>query len=155
MALSDQLYALAGRAKEAEDKGAAAKNKASAQLQRTSMPRTGRRAKQDVDAADRQARSHADQLNTKMDQGKGKVSDWWEDQQKNWNKGITKAREHMSEKKAEHDLNSAQKQADNAEKDASFAIEYAYAAIDEAEYEVLDAILLRKQADEMAGSTKM
>ena len=39
-----------------------------------------------------------------------------------------------------------------AEADASFAIDYASAAIDEAEYAVLDATLARKKADEMAAA---
>jgi hypothetical protein len=46
----------------------------------------------------------------------------------------------------------AESNAENAEEDASFAIDYAYAAIEEAEYAVLDAALARKQADELAAS---
>jgi hypothetical protein len=46
----------------------------------------------------------------------------------------------------------AQEYADQAEADASFAVDYAYAAIDEAEYAVLDAALARKEADEMAAA---
>jgi hypothetical protein len=134
------LYALATRAKEAQERGTAAREKASAQLQT------------DVDAAEQKARVHAEELSSKMDETKGKVSDWWEDTQKHWNKSIKEAREHIEEKRAERDLNKAQKKADRAEKDASFAVEYAYAALDEAEYEVLDAILLRKYADELAVS---
>ena len=40
--------------------------------------------------------------------------------------------------------------ADNAEDDAEFAIQYAVAAIDEAEYAVLDASLARKEAEELS-----
>ena len=41
-----------------------------------------------------------------------------------------------------------------SEKDASFAVDYAYAAIEEAEYAVLDARLARMNADDLAaGST--
>jgi hypothetical protein len=46
----------------------------------------------------------------------------------------------------------AQHNADNAEGDALFAIDYAYAAIEEAEYAVLDASLARMKADELAAS---
>ena len=42
--------------------------------------------------------------------------------------------------------------AENAEDDASFAIEYAYAAIEEAEYAALDATLARMEADELAAA---
>jgi hypothetical protein len=40
--------------------------------------------------------------------------------------------------------------ADMAEADADLAIDYAYSAIEEAEYAVLDAILARREADEAA-----
>jgi hypothetical protein len=44
--------------------------------------------------------------------------------------------------------------AENAEDDAVFAIRYAEAAIDEAEYAVLDAALTRAEADELAATTE-
>ena len=47
-------------------------------------------------------------------------------------------------------MDRAQRNAEIAEDDASFAVEYAYAAIEEAEYAVLDAALARKQADELS-----
>lgn len=45
----------------------------------------------------------------------------------------------------------AQRNADDAEEDAKFAIAHAYWAVEEAEYRVLDAALARKDADSMAG----
>jgi hypothetical protein len=60
-------------------------------------------------------------------------------------------KEDMADRRAEHDLDRANKRAENAEGDAAFAIDYAVAAIDEAEYAVLDAALARKEADELAG----
>ena len=57
-----------------------------------------------------------------------------------------------SSRKEEIDLDKAQANAETAEGDASFAIDYAYAAIEEAEYAVLDAALARKEADELAAS---
>jgi hypothetical protein len=56
----------------------------------------------------------------------------------------------MEVRKSEHDLKRAKNDAERAEHDAAFAIEFAYAAIAEAEYEVLDAILARAYADELA-----
>ena len=56
----------------------------------------------------------------------------------------------VSAERAAHDLKSAQKAADRAEDDAVFAIDYAYAAVDEAEYAVLDAMLTRMDADALA-----
>jgi hypothetical protein len=57
-------------------------------------------------------------------------------------------------KKADHDGKRTERRAGGreADADAEFAIEYAGAAIDEAKYAVLEAILARKSADD-AGST--
>jgi hypothetical protein len=53
-------------------------------------------------------------------------------------------------RKTEHDLHEAQRRADRAEDDARFAIDFAYSAIGEAEYAVLDASLARMEADEQS-----
>jgi len=45
-------------------------------------------------------------------------------------------------------------QADIAEQDAAFAIDYAYAAVEDAEYAALDARLARMNADELAAGAK-
>jgi hypothetical protein len=44
----------------------------------------------------------------------------------------------------------ALRNADGAEADADFAVDFAIAAIEEAEYAVLDATLARMKADELA-----
>ena len=49
-------------------------------------------------------------------------------------------------------MDRAQRYAENAEDDATFAVEYAYAAIEEAQYAVLDTALARKKADELAAA---
>jgi len=138
MALSDQLTKLAARAKEAEDHAAAAKSKARAQLER------------DVKTARESAKAQADQLRKTAEANKGQISDWWDGVQKSWNDFIARARQNIDEKRAEHDENVANRAADNAEDDAAFAIDYAYGAIEEAEYAVLDATLARMDADALA-----
>ena len=62
-------------------------------------------------------------------------------------------KEDLTDRRAEHDLDRANKRAENAEGDAAFAIDYAVAAIDEAEYAVLDASLARMEANELAGAS--
>ncbi len=141
MALSDQLTKLAARAKEAEDRAAAAKSKARAQLE------------QDVKAARDAAQAQADQLRKTADANKGKISDWWNGVQKSWDEHVATIRQNIDEKRAEHDLNAAQRDADIAEDDAAFAIDYASGAIDEAEYAVLDATLARMDADALAAGS--
>jgi hypothetical protein len=46
----------------------------------------------------------------------------------------------------------AEKIAEKREDDAAFAVEFAYAAIEEAEYAVLDAALARTEADEASAA---
>ena len=48
-----------------------------------------------------------------------------------------------------HDLHKAQHHADRAEEEARFAIDFAYSAVVEAEYAVLDAALARVEADDL------
>lgn len=142
MALSDQLSKLAARAKEAEDRAAAAMTKAKAQLE------------QDVKTARESAQAQADQLRKKAETDKTDLSAWSNDLQRSWNEHLAAARKQIDDRRAAHDLKTAQRNADNAEEDAAFAIDYAYGAIEEAEYAVLDATLARMEADELASGAK-
>jgi cell division septum initiation protein DivIVA len=65
MALSDQLTKLAARAKEAEDRAAAAKTKARAELE------------QDVQSAREAAQAQADQMREAVEADQSRVSEWW------------------------------------------------------------------------------
>src|SRR5215208_6496101 len=127
MALSDQLGKLAARAKEAEDHAAAARGKAKADLDR------------EVETAQASAQDQAEKLRETADASEEKVSAWWRDVQSNWNVHIAKVKDDIDSKRAEHDLARAQRNAESAEGDASFAIDFAYSAVVEAEYAVLDA----------------
>jgi len=140
MALSDQLSSLAARAKVAEDHAAAAKQKAKGDLQ------------QDVEAAHQSAAAQGDKLRQKAEDTKDKASASWDNVQRSWNDHLTAMRSDRDDRKAEHDLKSAQRAADRAEEDAEWAINYAYAAIDEADYTVLNAILARRDADARANA---
>ena len=138
MSASDQLSKLAGRAKDAEDHAAAAQAKAMADLE------------QDVETARASAQAQAETLRKKADASKGDISDWWRDVQSNWNQHIAVVHANIESKRAEHDRATAQRNAEIAEDDAAFAIDYAYGAIEEAEYAVLDAVLTRKEAEELS-----
>ncbi len=139
MALSDQLRRLANRAEEAEKNAAAASDKAKADLE------------QDRENSRAVAQQEAEQLREAADAGRGKISDWWNDVQRSWAEHIAQIQKNVENKKAEIDVDRAKGRADNAEADAEFAIEFAYTAIGEAEYAVLDANLARKEADELSG----
>jgi hypothetical protein len=138
MALSDQLTKLAARAKEVEDHAAAAKAQAKSDLQ------------QEVKNARESAQAQADKLHEHTEKTKGEISDWWNDLGREWKRQIDSIRREVDKGRAEHDLKHAQHVAERADEDAAFAIDYAYAALVEAEYAVLDAYLAHEEADELA-----
>jgi hypothetical protein len=138
MAQSDDLSKLTARAKEAEDRAAAAREKAKADLEA------------DRDNARAVGEQQAEDLRELAEENKGRISDRWADVQRAWDEAIAGVRGDIESKKEEHDLHKAQHRADRAEDDARFAIDFAYSAIVEAEYAVLDAGLARREAEEMS-----
>jgi len=142
--LADELTKLAARAQEAENRATAARGKAKADLE------------QDRDSARASAQAQAEKLHRKAEESRGNISAWWADVQKSWDAHAAELRDRVETKKAEHDVHVAQRRAENAEADAAFAIDFAYGAVVEAEYAVLDAVLARTEADELtqgAGAT--
>jgi len=138
MTASDQLYKLAARTKELEDRAAAMKDKGKGDLEKAVMQ------------ARESARPRADGLSRSTAASQGKLSSWWDNTQRAWNDHVNHIRDDIDEKRAAHDVRMAERNADGAEADADFAVDYAIAAIDEAEYAVLDATLARMKADELA-----
>jgi hypothetical protein len=141
MALSDQLRRLADRAQEAEQHAAAARDKAKAERE------------QDRERSREAAQQAAAQLRQAAEAGRGKISDSWNDVQRNWNEHSAQLQKSLDTKIAETDLARAQRHADHAEADALYAIDFAYSAIAEAEYAVINAELARRKADELAAGT--
>jgi hypothetical protein len=121
-----------------EDRAAAARAKAKGDLE------------QDVKRARESAQAQADTLRQSVEASQGRISAWWDSVQRSWNDHLAAVRKNVDEKEAAHDLKKARRIADQAEVDAEFAIDYAYAAIEEAEYAVLEATLARMEADEVA-----
>jgi hypothetical protein len=140
MALSDQFAKLAARAKQAEDRAAAAQGKARTDLE------------SDVSAARASAEAQGEKLRENAEAGKDKVSGRWNELQQSWNAHIAAVREDIDERQARHDRAQAEREADTAEDDAAYAIDYAYAAVEEAEYAVLQAALARMDADALEAS---
>ena len=138
--LADELTKLATRAKEAETHGAAARTKSRADLE------------QEVGSARATAQAHADRLRETAEERKGSISAWWTNVQESWDEHMAEVRAHVESKKEEHDVRVAQRRAENAEADAEFAIDFAYSAIVEAEYAVLDAVLAKKEADQLTAA---
>jgi hypothetical protein len=138
MALSDQLNDLAVKAKQVQDRVAAAKQKTKADLEG------------DVENARASAQAQADALHTKAEANKGKISAWWDKMERSWHEHVAAVRKGAQDRKTAHDAKAAQRAAEQADEDASYAIDYAYAAIEEAQYAVLDADLAHRHADELA-----
>ena len=138
MALADQLNDLAAKAKQVQDRVAAAKDKTKADLEG------------DVDNARASSQAEADALHTKAEANKGKISAWWDHVERSWHEHVASVRKGAEERKAAHDAKAAQRAAERADEDASYAIDYASSAIEEAQYAVLDAELAHRHADELA-----
>jgi hypothetical protein len=138
MAVSDQLSKLAARTKELEDRAAAAQQEARTQLE------------QDVQAAREASNANAEALSKSLDDSEAEVSAWWTDMGRSWDAHIAGVRDRVDKKKEQHDLKAAQRDAEDATAYASYLIDYAFAAVDEAEYAVLDATLSQMVADELA-----
>jgi hypothetical protein len=138
MAISDQLSRLSARTKELEDRAAAARQKAHDDLKR------------DVETARQEAKANAEALRESADTGAAEVSAWWVDMGRSWDEHLAKVRNHVDQKIAEHDLNTAKRDADDANAYAAYLIDYCYAAVQEAEYAVLDATLAQRDYDDLA-----
>ena len=142
--LTEELTRLTARAQEAESRAAATHSKAKADLE------------DDIDSTRASAEAQADKLRAKAEESRGSISAWWMDVQKSWDAHVAELRDRVESKKAERDVHLAQRRAENAEADAAFAADFAYGAVVEAEYAVLDAVLARTEADELtqgAGAT--
>jgi hypothetical protein len=142
MEMSEQLSRLAERTKTLEEHAAAARQKARADLEH------------DVAEAKAASKADAEALRESVAATAADVSAWWTDVGRAWDAHIAKMRQHIQEQSAKHDLKTAQRDADDAEAYASYLIDYTYAAVQEAEYAVLDATLVRREADELAAQTQ-
>jgi DNA relaxase NicK len=141
MTLQDDFHSLSARAKEADERVEAAKNKADTDLEH------------DVHKARESADKQADRLRKSADTNDAKISAWWEKVGDDWHDHVATVRKNVADKRSAHDLKEAQRAADEAGDDAAYAISYATAAVDEAQYAVLQATLARKRADELASGT--
>ena len=140
---SEQLDKLAGRAKQSEENVEHAKEEGQAEL------------KARVQRARESSEKHAAELKSGASGASGakaKASNWWTDVQDDWNKHIDKIRKDVDNRKEEHDVKRAEHRAEHREDNAEAAVSFAYAAIEEAEYAVLDAILAREEADQLASA---
>ncbi len=135
MAASDTLSHLADRAKIAEDRVAAAQTQARSQLQAQ------------VAEARKNAQRTADSLQKQTAKGAASASRMWTDVQQTWSSHVAKVRQDLESRSADREVKALRRKADDAENDAVAAVIFAEAALEEAEYAILDATLARMDAE--------
>jgi len=133
---SAQLKRLSERASAAEADANALKAKNKAALE------------QKVDVAKASAKQASDDLKASAKETQDEVTQWWGQVQDNWKSHIAKIRKQTEKDKAHMKADQAELRAELAEDNAADAVDFAYAAIEEAEYEVLNAAKLRADAEE-------
>jgi hypothetical protein len=138
--LSDQLAELSVRAKKTEDSVAAAQKEAHDKL-------TTRKAQ-----ARASVTSAVDKVSQELKSAKDQASTRWAATQAKVTADINAMQARFAESRHERDVKRAEKNADQLEWEASFAIDYAIASVEQAQYAVLDAIDGRLSADEAAQS---
>lgn len=138
--LSEQLSDLAERAKKSEDfvNGARAKNRAFLDDTRATLK---------TSIADGNA-----QLNADAAAVADETRSWWNETRQSIDARIAELRAERDDHRAARTLKRAERHAEDAEQDAAYAVEFALAMVDEAEYAVADAVLARIDADELAAS---
>lgn len=116
----------------------------------------GQQAHEQVDADAARARDRAsqaaDHLKDRAKTSHDKASEHWRDLADKWNAHIAKIRKDLKKKKDQHDAREMKAYAEMAEGYAVDAIDFAQAAIYEAEYAALDALSARAAAKAMAAS---
>ncbi|HWU25590.1 MAG TPA: hypothetical protein VN154_04230 [Rhizomicrobium sp.] len=139
--LSEQLADLSVRAKHAEDAASAAQNEAHDKIvARREQARAAAAAA--VQKVDKNIKSASDSVRAANDEAKKK----WTAFQTKVDGDLNSIKADIAEKKFERAVKRADKHADELEWEAEVAIDYAVAAIEQAELAVLDAVAGRKQA---------
>lgn len=96
---------------------------------------------------------HADEIRESSAEEHDEAADGWKAVKDNWHSHVQKVHESVADRQAAHDLHAAERDADPAEQYAVDVVAFALAALDEAEYAVLDAILARADADALEASS--
>jgi hypothetical protein len=136
--LSELLTDLAARSKNTEDVVAAAQEKNRARLENQ---RDELKASIAAGSAEAQKRVAAD---------KATAQQWWNDTRSAVDARFAAMRADADERRTEKDIKKAERRAVQAEQDAADAIDWALYVLDQAEYSVIDAVIARADADDLA-----
>lgn len=136
----DLIDKLADRAKQAADRVHA------------STSDTKEKLESQVSKARASANKTTQELEAKATDSQDDASRRWSEIRREWHDHIAKVQTRIDAEKDKADVSRAQHRAEFAERDATEAIDFAYMAIEWAEWAVVDAELARMNADELAGT---
>jgi hypothetical protein len=137
-ALSESLEALAGRVKVLEDSATATFEADRAKLEKR-RHEIDEALKTDVSDVESAVREAAEAGRT-----------WWNDTKTSMKRPLDELRGRVDKRQSEHELHRALRNAEAAEEDAAAAIEVATYFLNVAEFAVIDAVLARLAADDLA-----
>jgi len=136
--LSESLTDLAGRVKVLEDSAAATFEADRAKLERR---------RHEIDEA---FKTDKNDLESAVGEAAAAGRTWWNETKTSMKRPLDEVRARIDNRQSEHELHRAQRTADAAEEDAAAAIEVAAYFLNVAEYSVIDAVLARMAADDLA-----
>ena len=114
------------------------------------------RTKDELESEVAAARAAVEQMTEKLEKEEAEAHDEastrWAAIRQSWSDRIAEIRRKGDAVGSDLDVKRAQHRADNAEIDAVAAVSIAMLAVEVAEYEVLDAVLRRAEADELAAA---
>ena len=136
--LSESLETLAGRVKTLEDSATATFEADRATLEKR-RHEIDEAFKSDVSGLESAVRETAEAGRT-----------WWNETKTSMKRPLDELRGRVDKRQSEHELHRALRSADAAEEDAAAATELASYFLNVAEYAVIDAVLARMAADDLA-----
>ncbi|CAI7975869.1 conserved hypothetical protein [Frankia sp. Hr75.2] len=149
--LSEQLSELSKRARKVDDVVGAARERNRAQLEAQrdelkSAVEAGR-----ADAAKDLAAEKAD-VREDVAEARASMKARWDAVRSSIDQRFAEMRADADERRQERDIGKAQHHADMAERDAADAIDLALFVLDEADYAIIDAVIAREDAEQLAKS---
>jgi ribosome-associated translation inhibitor RaiA len=143
MSLSEQLDKASAQLKRLSERASAAEANAQALKAKNKAA-----LEQQVNAAQADAKQASDNLKASVKETQDESTQWWGQVQDDWKSFIAKVRKNADQAKAHMKADQAEIRAELAEDNAAAAVDFAYAALEEAEYQVLNAARARIDAEE-------
>jgi hypothetical protein len=149
--MSEQLSELSERARKVDDVVSAAREKDRARLeaQREELKSSVETFK--AEAAEDQAAARASMAED-VAEARASIKARWDAVRSSVDQRFAEMRADAEERGKERDIRKAQRHADTAEQEAVDAVELALFVLDETEYAIVDAVIARQDAEELARS---